>query len=92
MGAATEEAPPLCAAEAARATGASLIPGRESGYILPSVPTMAGGGGAAPAPNVTYKIDVHVPGLIGSKDDIMRGIYHGLRELERSGLRLGAGR
>ncbi|HXI15712.1 MAG TPA: phage tail tape measure protein, partial [Chloroflexota bacterium] len=63
---------------------------REPGYILPSVPSMAGGGGAAPAPNVTYKIDVHVPGLIGSKDDVVRAIYNGLRELERSGLRLGA--
>jgi len=85
MGAAIEEVPPLCAAEAARATGASLILGRasggpvlagmpyivgeqrpelfvprESGYILPSVPSMgpahAGGGNAAPWP-----ITVNVP-------------------------------
>ncbi|HXI15909.1 MAG TPA: M23 family metallopeptidase, partial [Chloroflexota bacterium] len=34
-------------------------------------------------------VNVHVAGSVQSEQDLVRGIYNGLRELERSGLRLG---
>ncbi len=38
----------------------------------------------------SYHVTVNVPGLVGDKDDVVRAMYHGLRELERSGLTLGS--